>query len=144
MDRRSLIAPAVPARQLLEVLESFRRDLHPDLVLRRAAAVRLIREREGELWFARPTGCDLMSEVTWDERMPELQVLGKIYTLHFYNFQGRFTATWEEVFAMVPEHVLGQLAAIEIIGPVTDEDRLRQAAAREAGLLVALTVLYTY
>lgn len=143
MDRK-LVAPAIPAAQLLEVLQAYRMELHPDLVLGRAAEMRLVRAREGEMWFARPVGCDLAGEVTWEEKASGLQQIGVIYTLHRYDSQGRFTASWAEVLAMLPDYLFTRVRAVEIFGPETAEDQLRQHAAREAGMLVALTLLYAY
>lgn len=141
LSRKVLTAPAA---QLLEVIQTYQMELHPDLVLRRAAGMRLVRAREDEAWFVRPVGIDLVGEVTWEGRVTGLQQIGVIYTLHEYGGQGRFKASWAEVLAMLPDYLFTRVKAVEIIGPETAEDQLRQHAAREAGLLVALTLLYSY
>ena len=144
MGREILSAPAVPDAQLLEVLKTYRLEYHPDLVLRRAATMRLVRMSEGRLRVVRPLGDNLAGEVDWREKVHGLQQIGTIYALHAYQFQGQFSATWAEVIAMLPDHMLTRVQAVEIIGPMTTDDQLRQHAAREAGLLVALTLLYAY
>lgn len=144
MDRKILTAPPVPDAQLLEVLKTYRLEHHPDLVLRRAATLRLVRRDEGRLRVVYPFGDDLAGRVDWREEVRGLQQIGTIYTLHAYGFQGSFSASWAEVIAMLPDHMLTRVQAVEIIGPTTTEDQLRQHAAREAGLLVALTLLYGY
>lgn len=144
MDHRIVSAPAVPSAQLLEVLKTYCLELHPDLVMRRAATMRLIRTSEGVRRFVRPLGEDLTGAVLWEEEASHLHQIGSIYTLHRYDFQGNFTATWGEVLAMLPDHMLTRVRAVEVIGPATSDQQLRQHAAREAGLLVALTILYAY
>ena len=144
MGRRPLAAPAVPAAQLLEVLQTYRLELHPDLVLRRAATMRLVRQKEDNLRFVRPLGDDLAGAVLWEEEARGLRHIGSIYTLHRFDFDGCFKASWAEVIAMVPDHMFAHVRALEIIGPMATNEQLRQHAAREVGTLVALTLLYTF
>lgn len=65
-----------------------------------------------------------------------------IYTLHFCGSPDNFQASFAEVLAMVPLHLLGKIRAFETIGPHTAAEFEGQSVAINAGYHVAATHLY--
>ena len=92
---------------------------------------------------------DLVSTAyTWDpkfkdEVLPELKVLQTICTYHGYGHYSLFKPSIAEVLAQIPDDLLQQVVAFEIVDrPETAEDLNKHLDALNAGFHVAYARLY--
>jgi len=84
----------------------------------------------------------------WDptatnEEVEGIAELKAITTYHTFGFYGLFKPSIAEVIAQIPEDLLDQVVAFEIIkSPEDAEDLKRERKATSAGYHVAVTMLY--
>lgn len=84
----------------------------------------------------------------WDptatnEAVEGIAELQSITTYHTFGFYGLFKPSIAEVIAQIPEELLSQVVAFEIIkSPETADDLKRERKATAAGYHVAVTMLY--
>lgn len=78
------------------------------------------------------------------ELTPKLELVGRIFTLHTFDYEDRFEPVAVEVFAMMPQHLIGIVRAFEVIGPRNAIDRERQSCIhrKDNPRHVATTLLY--
>jgi len=78
-----------------------------------------------------------------NEEVVGLNVLETIYTLHPFGYRDRFVPAIDEVLSMIPEELLGEVAAFEVVGPRSETDLARQHfLVDEYHYHVAATILY--
>jgi hypothetical protein len=105
----------------------------------------VVRSRSNALAYIEP--CDLRRvSFIWDAKITrkasKLVKHATIRTLHTYGYYGLFKPSIAEVLAQIPEDLIEQTVAFEVIGPKDASDLNREQEALNAGFHVAVTHLY--
>lgn len=106
----------------------------------------VVRTSKGELFYIKP--CDLRGAAfTWGpvhtRKATALVKHATITTLHTFGFYGFFKPSVAEVLAQIPEKLLENTIAFEVIGPADADALNKHIDALNAGFHTASTYLYT-
>jgi hypothetical protein len=78
-----------------------------------------------------------------NEEVAGLRVIKVICTLHPFGYRDRFVPAIDEVLSMIPEKLLADVVAFEVVGPRGEADLTRQRFLfEECDYHVAATILY--
>ncbi len=105
----------------------------------------VVRNRNNALAYIEP--CNLRNiAFAWDPKITRkasnLVKHATIKTLHTWSYYGFFKPTIAEVLAQIPEDLIEDTVAFEVIGPSMASDLNREKEALDAGFHVAMTHLY--
>ncbi len=100
----------------------------------------------GELYYIEPVDPRGVA-FSWDpiptEKAMGIMPVRDITTYHSFGYYGNFKPSVAEVLAMIPQELVDEVVAFEIIkSPETADDLNRNSGARDAGYHVATTRLY--